>query len=396
VGRLPPKVIAATTLVAVAPAGVVWGLRAAGIVGAFLPCAALGALLSLVTCSAAARLWERSDRAGDVLFGDLMIWGWIRRCHQERRLADAASLLGARRAPGATDPLSLSIERRTRLLEQLAADLEAGDPYTHGHSRRVARYATLIAKRMGVSGDELARIRLAAALHDVGKLETPTAVLHKPGRLTNSEFAIVREHPVTGAEMVSILEDPELSEIVLHHHERLDGTGYPDRLPGDQIPLGARIISVADTFDAITSARPYRAARPDAARRRCRDRFLQRLRRPEAAFGLGRGQRSRGAAADLAPTRRAWLDRARGGAGGERGGGWWRRCRAARAGALHHARHPHFDAGQGVAYERRCPLHSRAQPRCARGRYREGLGPDQGEAVRLEQPGSCEQTVRRP
>jgi putative nucleotidyltransferase with HDIG domain len=262
VGRLPPKVIAATTLVAVAPAGVVWGLRAAGIVGAFLPCAALGALLSLVTCSAAARLWERSDRAGDVLFGDLMIWGWIRRCHQERRLADAASLLGARRAPGATDPLSLSIERRTRLLEQLAADLEAGDPYTHGHSRRVARYATLIAKRMGVSGDELARIRLAAALHDVGKLETPTAVLHKPGRLTNSEFAIVREHPVTGAEMVSILEDPELSEIVLHHHERLDGTGYPDRLPGDQIPLGARIISVADTFDAITSARPYRAARP--------------------------------------------------------------------------------------------------------------------------------------
>jgi putative nucleotidyltransferase with HDIG domain len=262
VGRLPPKVIAATTLVAVAPAAAVWGLRAAGIVGAFLPCAALGALLSLIACSVAARLWARSDQAGDVLFGDLMVWGWIRRAYQQRRLADAASLLGVHRVDGATDPLNLSIERRTELLEQLASDLEARDPYTHGHSRRVARYATMIAKRMGVGGEQLARIRTAAALHDVGKLETPTAVLHKPGRLTESEFAIVKEHPVTGAQMVSILEDPELETIVRHHHERLDGTGYPDRLAGDQIPLGARIISVADTFDAITSARPYRAARP--------------------------------------------------------------------------------------------------------------------------------------
>ncbi len=194
-----------------------------------------------------------------MLFGDLMIWGWVRRGYQQRRLADAASLLGVE---GATDPLNLSIERRTELLEQLSWDLEARDPYTHGHSRRVARYTTMIAKRMGAGGEELARIRTAAALHDVGKMETPTAVLHKPGRLTESEFAIVKEHPVTGAQMVSILEDPQLESIVRHHHERLDGTGYPDRLAGDQIPLGARIISVADTFDAITSARPYRAARP--------------------------------------------------------------------------------------------------------------------------------------
>jgi putative nucleotidyltransferase with HDIG domain len=259
---MPLKVIAATTLVAVVPAAAVWVLRAAGIVGAFLPCAALGALFSLIACSVAAWVWERSDRSGDVLFGDLMIWGWIRRCHQQRRLADASSLLGARRVDGATDPLSLSIERRTQLLEQLAADLEARDPYTHGHSRRVARYATMIAKRMGLSADEVARIRLAAVLHDVGKVETPLKVLHKPGRLTDSEFAVVKEHPVTGERMVAILEDPELSEIVRHHHERLDGTGYPDRLAGDQIPLGSRIISVADTFDAITSERPYRGARP--------------------------------------------------------------------------------------------------------------------------------------
>jgi putative nucleotidyltransferase with HDIG domain len=259
--RLPPKVIATTTLIGVAPVAAVWGLRAAGVLGSFVECAAFGALLSLFICSVAARVWERSDRAGDVLFGDLMLWGWIRREYQQRRLADAASLLGVHRIEGGSDPLSLTVERRTSLLEQLAHDLETRDPYTHGHSRRVARYASMIARRMGVRGAELARIRTAAAVHDVGKLETPTAILHKPGRLTGSEFAVVREHPVSGARMVSILEDPELGGIVRHHHERLDGTGYPDRLAGDAIPLGARIIAVADTFDAITSARPYRAAR---------------------------------------------------------------------------------------------------------------------------------------
>jgi putative nucleotidyltransferase with HDIG domain len=258
------KVLTATTLIAVAPAAAVWELQARGIVGGFVPCAAIGAALSLIMYSIGARAWERSDRTGDVLFGDLMIWGWISRSYQLRRIADAASLLGVQRVDraDATDPLRLSIARRTQLLAQLATDLEARDPYTHGHSRRVARYATLIAQRMGINGEELARIRTAAALHDVGKLETPIEILHKPGRLTDAEFAIVQEHTVTGAVMVAILEDPELSAIVRHHHERLDGTGYPDRLAGEEIPLGARIIAVADTFDAITSERPYRAARP--------------------------------------------------------------------------------------------------------------------------------------
>ena len=201
----------------------------------------------------------------------------------------------------------------------------------------------MIAKRIGVGGEELARIRIAAALHEVGKLETPTAVLHKPGRLTDSEFAIVKEHPVTGAQMVSILEDPELESIVRHHHERLDGTGYPDRLARDQIPLGARIISVADTFDAITSARPYRAARPhrealkilraeagtqldgDAVNAFC---SVYSGRRPLSAWvaftDLGE------AAAGVVRTRTAGFDRARGSAGGERGGR--RRWRGSAAG----------------------------------------------------------------
>ena len=152
-------------------------------------------------------------------------------------------------------------DAQAEALEKLSAALEATDPYTHGHSRRVARHCWMIAKRMGLDSESVARVRTAASLHDVGKVYTPPAVLRKPGRLTDEEFDVIKRHPVDGAELVEALGDDELVSIVRHHHERLDGTGYPDRLVGDQIPLGARIISVADTFDAITSARPYRPAR---------------------------------------------------------------------------------------------------------------------------------------
>lgn len=257
--RLPPKVIAATVLVAVFPVLAVWGLEAAGVVSSVIASSALGAALSIGFYQLAAVCWERQADSGDVLFGDLMLWGWIGRRRQERRLADAVKLLGR------GDPLSLEKRRRAAILERLASDLETRDPYTHGHSRRVARYSSLIAKRMGLPHDEVTRIRTAAAVHDVGKLGIPRAILHKPGRLTEAEFAQVMQHPADGAEMVSMLEDEELTAIVRHHHERLDGAGYPDRLRGDQIPLGARIIAVADTFDAITSARSYRTAKPHKA-----------------------------------------------------------------------------------------------------------------------------------
>jgi hypothetical protein len=240
----------------------VWALRATGVIGSFLACAAIGAVLSLAACHVAARVWERRPGTGDVLFGDLMIWGWARRVLQQRRLEDAVATLGLRRTPGASDPLTISVERRAAMLERLAGALEARDPYTHGHSRRVARYASMIAKRLGVGGAELARIRTAAAVHDVGKIETPIEILHKPSGLTDAEFDVVKQHPVAGERMVEILEDDALAAIVRHHHERLDGSGYPDRLNGPEIPLGARIIAVADTFDAITSARPYRDAKP--------------------------------------------------------------------------------------------------------------------------------------
>jgi hypothetical protein len=123
----------------------------------------------------------------------------------------------------------------------------------------------MIAQRMGLSREQVARIRTAAAVHDVGKLETPTEILRKPGPLSDEEFDAIKQHPVDGARLAGVLGDQELTAIVRHHHERLDGTGYPARLHGEDIPVGARIIAVADTFDAITSPRPYRSARPHRA-----------------------------------------------------------------------------------------------------------------------------------
>jgi putative nucleotidyltransferase with HDIG domain len=193
-----------------------------------------------------------------------LLWGWIRSWRQERELANATRLLNLVHTGAAAreERDELSVAEREHLLRQLAGAVEGQDVYLNGHSRRVARHATMIARGMSLPSQEVARIRAAAAVHDVGKLRTPKAILNKPGRLTDAEFEVIKRHPVDGAEMVAALGDPELTRIVRHHHERLDGAGYPDRLHGEEIPLGARIIAVADTFDAITSARPYRDASP--------------------------------------------------------------------------------------------------------------------------------------
>ena len=209
--------------------------------------------ISVAMARAGAALWTRYGRSSsDLVFGDLLLWGWARRALAERRLEQASQeLLG-----GAADQGD-----GASLLRRLSALLEARDPYTHGHSRRVARHSERVAREMGLPRDAVARIRSAALVHDVGKINTPRAILTKPGRLTDAEFELVKLHPGDGAAMVTELGDPELASIVRHHHERLDGTGYPDRLSGPDIPIGARVIAVADTFDAITSTRPYRRAR---------------------------------------------------------------------------------------------------------------------------------------
>lgn len=146
----------------------------------------------------------------------------------------------------------------------LARALEAKDAYTRGHSIRVSRYAVATARRMGFQGTLLDGIRLGGELHDIGKIGTRESVLHKPGSLTAEEFRQISEHPLLGERMLSPLarESPDVLRIVRSHHERLDGRGFPDGLRGDMIPVEARIVAVADAFDAMTTRRPYRESRP--------------------------------------------------------------------------------------------------------------------------------------
>jgi putative nucleotidyltransferase with HDIG domain len=214
--------------------------------------AALAVALSVALAAAAAAVWKRRVQSRDVVFADLLLWGWLRRCWTERRLSQARDLYDTARKAGP----NVSIEQLTGLSRLL----EARDTYTHGHGQRVARHAGRIARAMRLPPAEVARIRSAAAVHDIGKLYTPREILNNPGRLTDAEFAVIKRHPVDGAEMLASVGSSEMTAIVRYHHERIDGRGYPDGLSGPDIPLGARIIAVADTFDAITSSRAYRRA----------------------------------------------------------------------------------------------------------------------------------------
>lgn len=148
------------------------------------------------------------------------------------------------------------------LLQLMVAAIEARDPYTSGHSRRVARNARLIAQAIGLREKQVERVAVAALLHDVGKIhEVFAPILSKPGRLTAEENAIMQTHPVKCEELVRTVS--QLKDVIApirHHHENWDGTGYPDGLVGEAIPLASRIIMFADTIDAMTTDRPYRAA----------------------------------------------------------------------------------------------------------------------------------------
>jgi response regulator RpfG family c-di-GMP phosphodiesterase/signal transduction histidine kinase len=146
-------------------------------------------------------------------------------------------------------------------VKSLVSAIDAKDEYTRHHSTRVTEFTLKIAAKMGFSEKELGDLELASLLHDVGKIAVPESVLNKPGKLTDAEFMLIKEHPARGEAILRpVIELKEMARVVRAHHERYDGSGYPDKLKGREIPLGARIMAIADTYDSITSERPYRKA----------------------------------------------------------------------------------------------------------------------------------------
>jgi PAS domain S-box-containing protein/putative nucleotidyltransferase with HDIG domain len=173
--------------------------------------------------------------------------------------------------------IDISERKRTELalrqsrdqLEQMVHDVaesmgrvvEARDPYTQGHQQRVAMFARQLAEHLGLDEDTVNGIEMAGLLHDVGKLHVPSEILTKPGRLSEAEFALIREHPRQGHDILKDIAFPwDIAQMVLEHHERMDGSGYPGGLLGEEIPMSARILAVADVVEAMASHRPYRPA----------------------------------------------------------------------------------------------------------------------------------------
>jgi putative two-component system response regulator len=153
------------------------------------------------------------------------------------------------------------LERAESVLFSLARSIEGKDPYTHGHCERLAEYSARLGEQLGLSVDQITALRRAGIVHDVGKIAVPDAILLKPGRLTPDEWTIIREHSVVGERICAPLKSfRHVLPIIRHHHEKLDGSGYPDGLRGEAIPITARVLQIVDVYDALTTDRPYKKA----------------------------------------------------------------------------------------------------------------------------------------
>ena len=220
--------------------------------------------IAIVSGGNAWRIWQRNTLGAlpyDFLsLPVILFFVWI---YVEYKMTGAfvlaVPLLGLRQLY----KVNWQLEQTNReLLELMVAAIEARDPYTSGHSRRVAEKARVISRAVGLREKEIERVVAAALLHDVGKIhEVFGPILSKPGRLTPEEQVIMRTHPIKSAELAgTVTQLRDVVPLIRHHHENWDGTGYPDGLKADNIPLGSRIIMFADTIDAMTTDRPYRAA----------------------------------------------------------------------------------------------------------------------------------------
>lgn len=235
----PPTPITHLFYIAVVLAAVLWGPRAGVLVGA--------ASAALAEPGALALLGHAGDVDGSWLVraGAMVLVGWV------------------------VGSLTRSLLDRVEELEALNEEtifafvraIDARDPYTARHSEKVAGYAVQLARALGLPPEDCRRIHLAGMLHDVGKVALERSILHKPGRLTDEEWAQVREHPARSAHIIgAVARFAQYVPGARHHHERYDGRGYPDGLAGRAIPLDARILAVADAYDAMTSDRSYRPA----------------------------------------------------------------------------------------------------------------------------------------
>jgi response regulator RpfG family c-di-GMP phosphodiesterase len=209
--------------------------------------------------SARSRLCHFLEELGHAVGRDREAQAVLDDVHASQRLrARLGEIFEAR---GGRDPRAAAAARSFEFLELLAETIETKDPFMRGHARRVACYSALVGERLGLGAEERHDLRIAAFLHDLGKVGVPTDLLLRAGALEPGERRIVEQHPVIGARLLAPLDLPNGTALALrHHHEWWDGSGYPDGIAGERIPLAARIIGVADAFDAMTCDRPYRRA----------------------------------------------------------------------------------------------------------------------------------------